>query len=88
MTRKDSGYLPESNLLLTVSSQDKWSGEINRQNFDSSPELIFATDNAETKAMKSHVLSRQRKSLLHAHLFNQTDLGKRGGEARRGKQHR
>lgn len=81
MTRKGSRYLLESNLLLTVSSQDKWSGEINRQNFNSSPELILATGNAETKGMKSHVLSWQRKSLLHTHLFNQTLIWeKRQGE--------
>lgn len=80
MTRKGSRYLLESNLLLTVSSQDKWSGEINRQNFNSSSELILATDNAETKAMKSHVLTWQRKSLLHIHLFNQTVIwGKEAG---------
>jgi len=78
MTRKGSRYLLESNLLLPVGSQDKWSGEINWQNFDSSPELILATANAKTKAMTSHVLSWQRKSLLSAHLINQTLIWEKG----------
>lgn len=82
ITKKGSRYLLESNLLLTSSSQDNRSGEINRLNFDSSPQLILATDNAETKAMKSPALW-QRRSLLHTHLFNQTLMGGqevRGGE--------
>lgn len=70
--------LLESNLLLAVSIRDKWSVQIKGQNFDSSPGLILATNNAETKAMKSPVLSWQRVSLLHTHLFQQTLIWGKG----------